>query len=806
MLHFRLIYDEILKSNVFASSRPGRTDARVILILALLLKYKRLRRKMILFLIQHIDPCIQETGSMGQRTVKTCIERGWIKMQEQRGAREKGLYSITQAGKKHLYELINEYFQGETVQNMVSVLDAYAAGRTNMELSQHKEAEIAAALKMVLSDYREKWTQLEFEVPYSVEAMREYGGQAKKRGDVFADLKLSYRCTDHQEERPICIEIDMGTERVSTHGGLLFKCNAYAEVNRRMRQISLHQAINVMFVFSNDPGDDLQQTDLLKFESIKRYQQPLLPFLSFICRQQDLEASVTLGKMEQALVKVKECDAFGYEKKQFYRDAEFFLHVLKEQCSNQEQAGEKEILACMAEISDFCRNHLETSRTEYSRQYALKKRMDLFEQIRKNNSYALAGLRNGMSLSCNSHQDFDQEIPFLFPELYFRDQFGVLLFHLGIIKETVSKDNTKNGLRSATSTYSPGIDEREWLTKIYEAEARRHPSQRIRWGTEQLAACFAFMNGATHLGGLDGNYDGAFIGSLNTSAAAGGVSNAMMLNAIKNDVVLTESDYRILKIDRDTLLYLLQKAYDYETQYLLQRSITVYGLREYQIEHEDEEGRWYEDAEEYVIKQIIVSNEDTECMLRLDWQMLYMYSILASMGREDRGETEGIWDWEITIKDVDVAFDQIAMKYDYAFNVMTDEKSEYDFATCQSLPHKTEIYGDPDTTSGRYTWYYPNSLLRSASSGYSDLAYTYSGGEINGIVETYQNERYKGIPAALTRYYNFDRFHTLAKYMPGGTEALSRYEAYNQRAVMGNPIIYSGNFEVSMGEWNLVSE
>ena len=153
MLHLRMIYDEILKNSVFASSRPGRTDARVILILALLLKYKRLRRKMILFLIQHIDPCIQETGSMGQRTVKTCIERGWIKMQEQRGARKKGLYSITQAGKKHLYELINEYFQGETVQNMVSVLDTYAAGRTNMELSPHKEAEIAAALKMVLSNY-----------------------------------------------------------------------------------------------------------------------------------------------------------------------------------------------------------------------------------------------------------------------------------------------------------------------------------------------------------------------------------------------------------------------------------------------------------------------------------------------------------------------------------------------------------------------------------------------------------------------------------------------------------------------------
>ena len=65
MLHLRMIYDEILKNSVFASSRPGRTDARVILILALLLKYKRLRRKMILFLIQHIDPCIQETGRTG---------------------------------------------------------------------------------------------------------------------------------------------------------------------------------------------------------------------------------------------------------------------------------------------------------------------------------------------------------------------------------------------------------------------------------------------------------------------------------------------------------------------------------------------------------------------------------------------------------------------------------------------------------------------------------------------------------------------------------------------------------------------
>lgn len=42
-----------------------------------------------------------------------------------------------------------------------------------------------------------------------------------------------------------------------------------------------------------------------------------------------------------------------------------------------------------------------------------------------------------MSLCCNSHQDFEKEIPYLFPELYFRDQFGVFLYHLGITMENV---------------------------------------------------------------------------------------------------------------------------------------------------------------------------------------------------------------------------------------------------------------------------------------------------------------------------------------------------------------------------------
>ena len=55
-------------------------------------------------------------------------------------------------------------------------------------------------------------------------------------------------------------------------------------------------------------------------------------------------------------------------------------------------------------------------------------------------------------------------------------------------------------------------------------------------------------------------------------------------------------------------------------------------------------------------------------------------------------------DWEITIKDVDVAFDQIAMKYDYAFNVMTDENPNMILRparACRIRPKFTETQTQP---------------------------------------------------------------------------------------------------------------
>lgn len=53
---------------------------------------------------------------------------------------------------------------------------------------------------------------------------------------------------------------------------------------------------------------------------------------------------------------------------------------------------------------------------------------------------------------------------------------------------TVSTKKRANCLASVTNTYYPGIPEAEWITAIYDAEARRHPNQEKRWGVVQKQA------------------------------------------------------------------------------------------------------------------------------------------------------------------------------------------------------------------------------------------------------------------------------------------------------------------------------
>jgi len=51
----------------------------------------------------------------------------------------------------------------------------------------------------------------------------------------------------------------------------------------------------------------------------------------------------------------------------------------------------------------------------------------------------------------------------------------------------VSLERKTNKLHSATSTYSPGIPEEDWLEAIYNTEAKRRPKQVERWRDNQKA-------------------------------------------------------------------------------------------------------------------------------------------------------------------------------------------------------------------------------------------------------------------------------------------------------------------------------
>ena len=61
----------------------------------------------------------------------------------------------------------------------------------------------------------------------------------------------------------------------------------------------------------------------------------------------------------------------------------------------------------------------------------------------------------------------------------------------------VSRNQEQNNLRAVTSTYKVGIDEKEWLNLIYDAETERHKSQAQRWNIEQRAAALDVANGGS---------------------------------------------------------------------------------------------------------------------------------------------------------------------------------------------------------------------------------------------------------------------------------------------------------------------
>jgi len=295
------------------------------------------------------------------------------------------------------------------------------------------------------------------------------------------------------------------------------------------------------------------------------------------------------------------------------------------------------------------------------------------------------------------------------------------------------------------------------------------------------------------------------------------VTAGQLLDLLEQGFSISKTEETMIKIKSGNFKYLLEKCRNYENLGKRTRAITVQGYREYLIkvvttsrkpDGSESTEISYEPADMYIEKEIIVSNKDTEGMLTLDWRLLYMYSMICSLDRKADNNSVTIQEvleesdgWYITKRDIDAAYKAVTMTYIYDYDVMADTASYFAFDTCISMPHESEIYGDADTTSGRYTWYYPRSLMSSAVSGYSSLNYLINDGKVVGIQEIYDDTRFQKIGETLCPLYTYEFFTQIFTYMPGGKKILDRFASWRQQAEGGNTVIYTGYFMLDVGAY-----
>lgn len=279
----------------------------------------------------------------------------------------------------------------------------------------------------------------------------------------------------------------------------------------------------------------------------------------------------------------------------------------------------------------------------------------------------------------------------------------------------------------------------------------------------------------------------------------------------KSGYSITASQEKSMRLSPGSFEYLLRKVDNYEKNCQMKRKITVQGLHEY-IEivtttSTDENGvssseTSEESREEYVYQEIEVSNVEIESLFQLDWRLLYTYSLLASIERRGAIEDEGIVEgnaWLIQSSDIDKAYEAVIMKYDYAFDVVRDTASTYYYEECSQLPHILSLNGDPDTESGRYTYYYPRSLLNSGISGYSTMVHTQEGGLVTGIEELFSNANFEALGRSLCRYYTYQYFTTLLKQINGGSKLIETFNWNKKQEESGNAVIRQNAYQINPG-------
>lgn len=278
---------------------------------------------------------------------------------------------------------------------------------------------------------------------------------------------------------------------------------------------------------------------------------------------------------------------------------------------------------------------------------------------------------------------------------------------------------------------------------------------------------------------------------------------------------LSEKQEKDMRMSPGSFEYLLRKVDNYEKSCQMTRMIKVQGLHEY-IEvvsstSVGEDGKEHtetsrERREEYVYQSIEVGNGEIESLHQINWRPLYIYSLMSAVDRRGVMGSESILvgnSWLIQEEDIDKAFDALSMKFNYAFDVLRDVRDTYDYEGCQQLPHVQVMSGDPDTEEGKFTYYYPRSLLNSASSGFSTMVHTQEGGMITGVEEIFSAANFDAMGKTLCKYYNYKYLSALLNQISGGTSIRETFDWYILQSKAGNAVIQNAVYRINPGAFQI---
>lgn len=277
----------------------------------------------------------------------------------------------------------------------------------------------------------------------------------------------------------------------------------------------------------------------------------------------------------------------------------------------------------------------------------------------------------------------------------------------------------------------------------------------------------------------------------------------------ENPDAITEEDLHTMKLSRDNLMYILDKCIQYESQKDQSRPLTITGIHEYTVtvesSYETPTGDIVTHTSKKLVKEdtkkkIIVSNQDLTDMFSLDWKMLYLYSVLASIDQEKEQDFD---EWLITRTTIDKVYAALTLDNQYAYDIMSEEKNELTLEECEARPHTVLQYGDSGTEEGSYYFCIPRSMLLYSSSGYSEMYHTIDEetNEVTGLVQEFNRTKYDEMITSFGSSYSDELRDVLADQLDGVAEQVEKFDYYYEAANDTQVLLTEKSMKFDRGEY-----